>query len=146
MDIDNVTFKLATNDEELRGALEVRRQVFVEEQGVSEDLEYDGLDGEALHIVVKDGERVIGTARLRFPTTNQAKVERMAVLKPFRGRGIGSKIISFLKGELKTKRIEHVVLHAQYVLTAFYKSCGFEETGAPFWEAGIKHIKMQLRL
>ncbi len=146
MDIDNVTFKLATNDEELRGALEVRRQVFVEEQGVSEDLEYDGLDGEALHIVVKDGERVIGTARVRFPTTNQAKVERMAVLKPFRGRGIGSNIISFLKGELKTKRIEHVVLHAQYVLTAFYKSCGFEETGAPFWEAGIKHIKMQLRL
>jgi len=146
MDIDNVTFKLVTNDEELRGALEVRRQVFVEEQGVSEDLEYDGLDGEALHIVVKDGERVIGTARVRFPTTNQAKVERMAVLKPFRGRGIGSNIISFLKGELKTKRIEHVVLHAQYVLTAFYKSCGFEETGAPFWEAGIKHIKMQLRL
>ena len=144
--MDNITFKLVTNDEELRGALEVRRQVFIQEQGVSEDIEYDGHDGEALHMVVKDGEGVVGTARVRFQTTNQAKIERMAVLRQFRQRGIGSNIISFLKGELKSKQIEHVVLHAQYVVTAFYKSCGFEETGPPFWEAGIKHIKMQLRL
>ena len=145
-DVDNITFKLVTNDEELKGALEVRRQVFVQEQGVAEDLEYDGHDGEALHMVVKDGERVIGTARVRFLTTNQAKIERMAVLRPFRQRGIGSNIISFLKGELENKQIEHVVLHAQCEVTAFYKSCGFEEIGPPFWEAGIKHVKMQLRL
>lgn len=145
-DVDNITFKLVTNDEELKGALEVRRQVFVQEQGVAEDLEYDGHDGEALHMVVKDGERVIGTARVRFLTTNQAKIERMAVLRPFRQRGIGSNIISFLKGELENKQIEHVVLHAQCEVTAFYKSCGFEEIGPLFWEAGIKHVKMQLRL
>ena len=146
MDTENVTFKLATSDEELKGALEVRRQVFVEEQGVPEAIEYDGLDREALHIVVKDGERVIGTARVRFPTADQAKVERMAVLKPFRGRGIGSHIISFLKRKLKSQQIEHVVLHAQYVLTTFYKARGFKEEGLPFWEAGIKHIKMKLQL
>ena len=146
MDMDNIISKLVTNDEELRGALEVRRQVFVQEQGVSEDLEYDGHDGEALHMVVKDGNRVIGTARVRFPTTNQAKIERMAVLRPFRRRGIGSNIISFLKEELKSRQIEHVILYAQCVATVFYKSCGFEETGLPFWDAGIKHIEMQLWL
>jgi predicted GNAT family N-acyltransferase len=144
--MDNITFKLVTNDEELKGALEVRRKVFIQEQGVSEDLEYDGHDGEALHMVVKDGERVIGTARVRFPKTNQAKIERMAVLRPFRRRGIGSNIISFLKRELKSKQIEHIVLHAQCAVATLYKSCGFEETGSPFWEASIKHIKMQLRL
>ena len=145
-DVDNITFKLVANDEELMGALEVRRQVFVQEQGVSEDLEYDGYDEEALHMVVKDGERVIGTARVRFLTTNKVKIERMAVLRPFRRRGIGSNIISFLKGELESKQIKQVVLHAQCEVTEFYKSCGFEESGPHFWEVGIKHVKMQLRL
>ena len=79
--MDNITFKLVTDEEELRGALEVRRQVFIQEQCVSQNLEYDGYDEEALHMVVKDRERVIGTARVRFPTTNQAKIERMAVLE-----------------------------------------------------------------
>jgi len=145
-DMDNITFKLVTNDEELRGAFEVRRQVFVHEQGVSEDLEYDGFDGEALQIVVKDGNRVIGTARIRFPATNQARIERIAILKPFRRRGIGSNVISFLKEDLKSRQIEHVILHAQCAVTEFYKSCGFEETGPLFWEDGIRHIKMQLWL
>jgi len=144
--MDNITFKLVTTDEELRGAFEVRRQVFVREQGVSEDVEYDDLEGEALHIVVENGDMVIGTARVLFLTTNQAKIERMAILRPFRRRGIGSSVISFLKGELKNKQVKHVVLHAQCGVTAFYKSCGFEETGLPFWEIGMKHIKMQLRL
>jgi len=144
--MNNITFKLVTNDKELRDALAVREQVFVQEQGVSEDLEYDGFDSEALHMVVKDGNRVIGTARVRFPTTNQAKIERMAILKPFRRRGIGSNIISFLKEDLKSRQIEHVILHAQCTVTEFYKSCGFEETGLPFWDAGIRHIEMQLWL
>ena len=146
IDMDNITFKLVASDEELRDALEVRRQVFVQEQGVSEDMEYDGYDSEALHMVVKDGNKVIGPARVRFPTTNQAKIERMAILKPFRHRGIGSNIISFLKEELKSRQIEYVVLHAQCAVTEFYKLCGFEETGLPFWDAGIRHIEMQLYL
>jgi len=138
--------KLVASDRELKGAFEVRRQVFVEEQGISEDLVFDEHDGEALHMVVKDGKRVIGTARVLFLADNQAKLERMAVLKPFRHKGIGRGIVSFLNEELRNKHLEQVVLHAQYGVVAFYKSCGFEESGLPFWEAGIKHIKMQRRL
>ena len=67
----------------------------------------------------------------------------MVVLRPFRHRGIGSRIVSFLDGELKNRQIRQVVLHAQYAVVAFYKSCGFEELGLPFVEAGIKHIKMR---
>ncbi len=141
-----VSYKLVTSDRELQDAFEVRRQVFVEEQGISEDEEYDGCDEEALHMVVKDGERVIGTARIQFPATNRAKIERMAILKPFRQKGIGSAMMVFLNKELRNKQIEQVVLHAQYAVVPFYKSCGFEESGLPFWEAGIKHIKMERQL
>ena len=140
------SYKLVTSDRELKGAFEVRRKVFVEEQGISEELDLDGHDSEALHMVVKNGEKVIGTARVLFLATSQAKIERMAILKPFRQKGIGIRIVSFLNEELKKKQVEQVVLHAQYPIIAFYKSCGFTELGSPFWEAGIKHIKMQRRL
>ena len=139
-------YELVASDRDLKGAFDARRQVFVEEQGVSEDLVFDGRDQEALHIVVKDGERVIGTARVLFLVDNQAKLERMAVTRAFRRKGVGRRIVSFLNRELKNKQVEEVVLHAQHRVVEFYKSCGFEESGLPFWEAGIKHIKMQRRL
>ena len=144
--MDKLSYKLVTDDRELKGALEVRRQVFVHEQGVSEDIELDSRDGKALHMVVKDGERVIGTARVLFLANNQAKIERMAILKAFRGRGIGREILTFLNEELRNRQVEQAVLHAQCSVIGFYQSCGFEETGPPFCEAGIKHIKMQKKL
>ncbi len=141
-----LVYKLATSERELKEAFEVRKKVFVEEQGISEHLELDGHDSEALHTVVKDGKRVIGTVRVLFLATNQAKLERMAILKPFRRQGIGRGIISFLNEELRNRQITQIVLHAQYPVVAFYKSCGFVESGSLFFEAGIKHIKMQRRL
>jgi len=144
--MDKLNYKLVTSNNELEGAFEVRRQVFVGEQGIPEDVELDEYDKEALHMVVKDGDRVIGTARVQFLSTSQAKIERMAILKPLRRRGIGSRIIAFLSEELRNRQVEQVVLHAQYSVVAFYKSCRFEETGSPFLEVGIKHIKMQRQL
>ena len=144
--MDNLSYKIVVSDRELEGAFEVRKQVFVEEQGIPEDLELDELDMEAMHMVVKDGEGIVGTARVLFLAASQAKLERMAILKPFRRRGIGKGIISFLDEEFKNRGTEQVVLHAQCSAVNFYKSCGFEESGSPFWEAGIKHVKMQKRL
>ena len=144
--MDKLNYKLVTSDSELEGAFAVRRQVFVEEQGIPEDVELDEHDTEALHMVVKDGERVIGTARVLFLATGLAKIERMAILQPFRRRGVGREIISFLSEELKNRQVEQLVLHAQYAVVAFYRSCGFEEVGPPFREVGIKHVKMQKQL
>ncbi len=144
--MSRLNYKLVTNDRELKAAFAVRAQVFVREQGISEDLELDKHDSEALHMVVKDRDKVIGTARVLFLATNQAKLERMAILKPFRRIGIGRRIISFLSEELRNRRVEQVVLHAQYSAADFYESCGFEKSGSPFCEAGIKHIKMQKQL
>ncbi len=141
--MDKLNYKLVTSESELEEAFEVRRRVFVEEQSIPEDIELDEHDKKALHMIVKDGDRVIGTARVLFLSTSLAKIERMAILQPFRRRGIGSRIISFLSEELRNRQVEQLVLHAQYAVVDFYKSCGFEETGSAFLEVGIKHIKMQ---
>jgi len=139
-------YKWTASDSDLRKAFDVRRQVFVGEQGISESLVFDNNDRDALHVVVKDGERAIGTARVRFLGNNQAKLERMAVTRSFRRKGIGRGIVSFVNEELRNKQVEQVVLHAQLGVVEFYKSCGFEVSGLPFWEANIKHTKMQTRL
>lgn len=139
-------YKLVTNNRELQDALEVRRRVFVEEQDIPEDEEYDDYDSEALHIVAKEGDRVIGTARVLFLGNNHAKIERMAILKPFRRKGIGTKIMTLLNEELKNRQVKQAVLHAQYVVAGFYESCGFKKYGTPFLEVGIQHIKMQKQI
>jgi predicted GNAT family N-acyltransferase len=141
-----LTYKLMASDADLRKAFDVRRQVFVREQGISEGLVFDNHDRDALHVVVEDGERIIATARVRFLGNNQAKLERMAVIKVFRHKGIGRGIIAFLNKELKGKQIQQLVIHAQEGAVEFYKSCGFQESGSPFWEANIKHIKMHKRI
>jgi len=94
-------YKLVASNRELANSFEVRRQVFIEEQGIPKNLEFDGNDGGALHIVVKEGENFIGTARVLILAGNQAKLERMAVLKPFRRRGIGRRILFFFERRIE---------------------------------------------
>ena len=137
------SYRLVENDSDLEGAFEVRKEVFVEQQGILETLVFDDLEAEAMHMIVAHGEQTIGTARVRFLDTGEAKLERMAVLKAFRDRGIGKGIISFMAKELTSRRVEKIVLHAQHEVVGFYKKCGFEESGLPFSEAGIKHTKME---
>jgi len=139
-------YKLVTGDVELQEAFEVRRQVFVREQGISEDLVFDEHDREALHMVVKDGERVIGSTRVQFLTDNQAKLERMAILKRYRRKGIGKEMLLFLDAVWKDKQVQQVIIHAQLEVVPFYKLYGFDEFGLPFREAGIKHIEMHKRV
>jgi predicted GNAT family N-acyltransferase len=146
MIMGELSYKLVTNDGELQGAFEVRRRVFVEEQGVPENEEYDDCDSEALHIVAKEGDRVIGTARVQFLADNHAKIERMAVLIPFRRKGIGTEIMNLLDEELKNRQVKQAVLHAQCTVAGFYESCGFEKYGPTFLEVGIEHIKMQKQI
>ncbi len=137
------SYKFIDREGELEGALAVWRQVFVAEQGIPENLVYDGNDRDARHMVVKDGKMVIGAARVRFLEAEQAKLERMAILPAFRHLGIGQEMIDFLVGELGGEGIKKLVLHAQHQVVEFYKTCGFKPVGRPFAEAGIKHQKME---
>jgi predicted GNAT family N-acyltransferase len=135
-------YDLAPGGAGLRDSCEVRRLVFVEEQGIPEQLVFDGLDDDALHVTVTEGGRVLATARIRFIGDGQAKLERMAVLRQSRRTGIGRGIVSFLSAELAGRQVQELVLHAQRDAVEFYRSCGFEERGLPFREAGIEHVRM----
>jgi predicted GNAT family N-acyltransferase len=144
--MDNVTFKQVSSRAELNGAFSVRRDVFIDEQNIAEEEEYDGLDNDCLQFIARSGLKIIGTARVRFLSPEHAKIERMAVLKQFRRQGIGMRILACIEEELKGRQVTEAVLHAQMIAVPFYKACGFTAIGSTFYEAGIEHIKMQKRL
>ncbi len=140
---DNIVFKNVSSLSELEGAFAVRREVFIVEQSIAEDEEYDGLDQDCLHYVAINNAKVVGTARVRFLSKTSVKLERMAVLKNFRRKGVGSGILSLIEQDLKTRKIKDTVLHAQMTAVPFYLTCGFTTTGNTFYEAEIEHIKMR---
>jgi predicted GNAT family N-acyltransferase len=144
--MNNFIYKLATTRAELDGAFAARREVFIIEQNIAEEEEWDGLDNECLQFVARADRKVIGTARVRFPSSDYAKIERMAVLKKFRRQGIGAGILHCVERELKRQGVTEEILHAQLIAIPFYQSCGFTTVGTTFYEAGIEHIKMQKRL
>lgn len=137
--------RLARSRSELDAALSLRREVFVGEQGVPVGLELDGLDDGAEHVVAILGGVVVGCARVRLDG-GAARLERIAVRRAFRGRGIGRAIVSFLVGRARELGAVEAVLHAQAATVRFYERQGFAARGAHFMEAGIEHVGMALAL
>jgi predicted GNAT family N-acyltransferase len=133
--------------EALPECLAVRRAVFIQEQQVPEDLEVDGLDPEALHVLARDAAgRAVGTARLRVLEGGRAKVERVAVLAAARGAGVGARLMDALEAEARRRGLVQVDLSAQVPVLGFYAARGYEAHGPEFMDAGIPHRKMTLRL
>lgn len=119
----------------------VRRDVFVVEQRVPEDLEWDGDDAGALHVLASAGDGTpIGTGRL-LP---DGRIGRMAVLRPWRGRGVGSAILAALVTAARERGDRLSSLHAQTHALGFYARYGFVAIGPEFMEAGIPHRQMML--
>jgi len=117
--------------------------VFVEEQGVARELEWDDKDANCDHAVAFDGNgRAIGTARL-LP---DARIGRMAVLKEWRGLGVGAALLRAMLARARDKGMTEVTLHAQQQASDFYRRFGFREQGGEFQEAGIPHVEMRLHL
>jgi len=121
----------------------VRERVFVGEQGVPRELEWDDWDARSDHAMAFDGEGgAIGTARL-LP---DGHIGRMAVLTQWRGRGVGSALLDALLDLARTKGMLSVRLNAQTHAAGFYGRFGFAAAGAEFLEAGIPHVAMTLTL
>lgn len=135
----SIQIQLITTSDMLQQAFNIRREVFVIEQMVSETEEYDQEDISTHFIALYDGLPV-GTARYRT-TPNGIKLERFAILKSFRSRGVGSAILQHMLNELST--FEGLIyLHAQLTAMGLYSKFGFEAIGEQFDEAGIQHYKM----
>lgn len=127
-------------------ALAVRERVFVEEQDVSKDLEFDGLDGDAVHAVARSEGDPIGTARLRWIDASTGRIERVAVLAPHRGSGTGRELMDALESVATDHGRDRIVLHAQVTAEGFYRSLGYETVSGVFEEAGMDHVEMEKRL
>lgn len=123
-------------------AAPIRFAVFVEEQRVPAEIELDEMDAKSLHAVAF-GDRVpVGTGRL-LP---DGHIGRMAVLKDWRGRGVGSLILKTLVDAARSRGEREIVLSAQVHATAFYRAHGFVEEGAEYLDAGIPHVDMRRAL
>jgi len=120
-------------------ALSVRYPVFVEEQGVPADIEEDEWDPRCEHALVRVDGRCVGTGRL-LP---DGHIGRMAVLKPWRGQGIGDALMRALVGRAIERGMKHLALNAQTHAIPFYARHGFEADGEEFEEAGIPHRWMR---
>jgi predicted GNAT family N-acyltransferase len=121
----------------------IRYKVFVLEQGVPERMEIDRYEDECEHFLAVLGKKPIGCIRVR-EVGKDLKMERLAILKEFRGRGFGREIVGKIVAHCLRKRPREIRMHAQYRLRDFYGSFGFLPRGKPFQEAGIKHIEMFL--
>lgn len=121
---------------------DLRRKVFMDEQGVSLEDEFDGKDPDATHIVtVQDGE-VVGVLRILW-LPEHAKIGRFAVKKELRNQGIGSRLFHTALSFIERKGQEHVMLEAQIDRIGFYENFGFEAYGEEYLDAGILHRAMK---
>jgi YbgC/YbaW family acyl-CoA thioester hydrolase len=121
----------------------IRQQVFVSEQGIAADLEWDGADPDCTHAVAYNRlGQALGTGRLLEHVPGTAKVGRMAVLPAARGTGVGAKVLEALMQAAREQGFRQVLLHAQASAIGFYRRAGFSARGAPFEEAGIEHQEM----
>jgi len=123
-------------------AAPIRFTVFVEEQGVPLEIELDEHDALSLHAIVFEQERAVATGRL-LP---DGHIGRMAVLKDWRGRGIGSAILKELVDAARRRGHADVVLSSQLHAVPFYRAHGFVEEGDEYLEAGIRHQAMRRTL
>ena len=116
----------------------IRRHIFIEEQNVPEELEWDEHDNSSTHFFVTSDDRVIAVARLK----TDGQIGRMGVLAEYRRQGIGSKLLNFVLQLAASRNLDKVYLHAQTQAIAFYQEHGFIAQGDVFFEANIPHREM----
>lgn len=121
----------------------VRTAVFIEEQHVPAELEWDELDATSVHVLAEDARgQPIGTARL----LHDGHIGRMAVIKEWRRQGIGGAILQKIFTEMINRGIPEAKLNAQVTAIGFYQKFGFRAYGNEFMDAEIPHVKMLLQL
>ncbi|HLS65978.1 MAG TPA: GNAT family N-acetyltransferase [Pseudogracilibacillus sp.] len=138
--------KIATSEKELALAYDIRKTVFVEEQNVPMEIEIDEHEEEAIHFICYYDDKVVGASRLRF-VDHYGKLERICVLKPYRNKALGKKIIAKMEEEIVTRGYDTARLNAQSYAQDFYKKLGYVVISEEeFFDAGIAHVAMEKRL
>lgn len=123
----------------------IRRTVFIEGQGVPEDIEQDGRDSQCLHWLATVDGVPQGTARMRTDGSDGV-AQRVAVLASARGTGVGKALMRAMEDEARRRGLARIRLHAQATAIGFYEAIGYTAFGPEFVEAGIVHREMALIL
>lgn len=118
---------------------QIRNSVFVEEQAVDSAIDFDGKDKSAIHALAKLDKKPVATGRM----LEDGHIGRIAVLKKYRGRGIGSKIVLSLIKEAEIRGYSRIYLGSQKHALGFYSGLGFAAYGDEYVEAGIAHLSME---
>lgn len=122
----------------------VRTAVFIDEQRVPLELEFDDRDPLCRHVLAVDGERPLGTGRL--DVGYGGKIGRVAVLESARRGGVGNAIMNRLHEIAREQGLPHLWCHAQLTAVPFYERLGYRSVGPVFGEAGIEHVRMEYDL
>jgi len=142
---EKIEIGIINDKEDLKKIFKIREEVFQKEQNINKKLDFDGNDLEVTQILLNYNNEPIGCARIRF-IDNKAKLERIALLKIYRGIGLGNLLLDYLIFYCKSKNVKEIYFDAQFYLENFCKKFGFVSDGKPFDEVGIKHIKMVMKL
>lgn len=125
-----------------KAAFAIRHKVFIEEQGVPEDLELDELDPLAMHALAFQDSKCVGTGRLVNIGGQNGQIDRMAVLPRFRNQGFGRGILRKLMAHAQSEGMVSLILHSQVSAIPFYEKQGFQIQGNVYDEVGIPHRNM----
>ncbi|GEK89215.1 GNAT family N-acetyltransferase [Alkalibacterium putridalgicola] len=142
-------FKTTTDilSEVYRDSIAIRAEVFIEEQKVDPSLEIDELEDQTLHIVGYEDDKPVCTARLLKKADNSVKVQRVAVLSPYRKRGMGRLLLKHIEKIAKEQlHGSSLILDSQDHAISFYEKEGFTVHGEGFLDAGIPHHFMQKKI
>lgn len=137
--LTTVSFKIS-DEQKAEQAFSIRRIVFVEEQKVSREEEYDSFENVATHYLAMIENVPSGTARWRV-TDKGVKLERFAVLSNFRNRGVGAALVNAVLKDVLPLKMK-IYLHSQVSAMNLYAKAGFVAEGELFYEANIPHYKM----
>ena len=138
-----VDVRVGTWDQLGREAQKIRSVVFIDEQKIPAEMEWDAADAECVHAVAYNRfGMALATGRLLEHVPGTAKIGRMAVLPAMRGSGIGRAVLDALMTTARARGEREVLLHAQTSAAPFYQRAGFQPRGTEFDEAGIAHIEM----
>lgn len=141
-DVKDLQIREAQWPEDRETLRAIRARVFIEEQGVPESIEWDGLDAQARHVLAERAGETLGCGRL----LSDGRIGRLAVSAGLRGRGIGERLLQALLELAQHGGASSVYLHAQADAVGFYERAGFVARGEPFDEAGIRHLDMYREL
>lgn len=136
--------RIVNNKTDFDKVMEIRKNVFVEEQQVPLDIEMDGLDSHAEHVIAFLNGIPIGCGRIR--RNKNIKLERVAIIKKFRSNGFGRRLMKFLIDYCMQNNYDEICIHSQTHVSGFYKKLGFKIRGATFFEAGIEHVDMYMKI